>query len=213
VVNINKQSAIKFIKSIVCRFGLLNRIITDNGSQFTSSAFQWYYEDLGIQICYASIAHPESNGQVERANAEILNGLRTRTYDGLKKHGKNGLMSFCAHYRVTGLHPVGPLEKHLSSWCTGLRLSSPRKSPRAPSMSIHTTKPRKTSSGAKMLTLLTKEDGNLLLKMHGTTKHSGAISSGSCIAGSSRWMIWCSGGCSLRRVPTSSPPAGRDPSE
>jgi hypothetical protein len=25
---------------------------------------------------------------VERANAEILKGLKTRTYDGLKKHGK-----------------------------------------------------------------------------------------------------------------------------
>jgi transposase InsO family protein len=88
VVKINKQSAVKFIKSIICRFRVPNRIITDNGSQFTSGAFQGYCEDLGIQICYASIAHPESNGQVERANAEILKGLKARTYDGLKKHGK-----------------------------------------------------------------------------------------------------------------------------
>jgi transposase InsO family protein len=76
VVKINKQSIVKFIKSIICRFGVPNRIITDNGSQFTSSTFQGYYEDLGIQVCYASIAHPESNGQVERANAEILKGLK-----------------------------------------------------------------------------------------------------------------------------------------
>jgi transposase InsO family protein len=55
------------------RFGVPNKIITDNGSQFTSSAFQGYCKDLGIQICYASVAHPESNDQVERANAEILN--------------------------------------------------------------------------------------------------------------------------------------------
>jgi hypothetical protein len=39
VVNINKQSAVKFIKSIICRFGVPNRIITDNGSQFTSGVF------------------------------------------------------------------------------------------------------------------------------------------------------------------------------
>jgi transposase InsO family protein len=88
MVKINKQYAVKFIKSIVCRFGVPNRIITNNGSQFTSSAFQGYCEDLGIKNCYASIAYPESNGQVERANAEILNGLRIRNYDGLKKHGK-----------------------------------------------------------------------------------------------------------------------------
>jgi transposase InsO family protein len=88
VVKINKQSIVKFIKSIIYRFGVPNRIITNNGSQFTSSAFQGYCEDLGIKICYASVAHPESNGQVERANAEILKGLKTRTYDGLRKHDK-----------------------------------------------------------------------------------------------------------------------------
>jgi transposase InsO family protein len=87
VVKINKDSTFKFIKSIVCRFGVPNRIITNNRSQFTSSAFQGYCEDLGIQICYASVAHPESNGQVKRANAEILKGLKTHTYDCLKKHG------------------------------------------------------------------------------------------------------------------------------
>jgi hypothetical protein len=31
VVKINKQSTVKFIKSIICRFGVPNRIITDNG--------------------------------------------------------------------------------------------------------------------------------------------------------------------------------------
>jgi hypothetical protein len=39
MVKINKQSTIKFIKSIFCKFGVPNRIITDNGSQFTSSMF------------------------------------------------------------------------------------------------------------------------------------------------------------------------------
>jgi hypothetical protein len=32
VVKINKQTIVKFIKSIIYRFGVLNRIITDNGS-------------------------------------------------------------------------------------------------------------------------------------------------------------------------------------
>jgi transposase InsO family protein len=67
--------------------GVPNRIITDNRSQFTSSAFQGYCDDLGIQIYYTSIAHLESNGQVERSNAEILKVLKTHTYDNLKKHG------------------------------------------------------------------------------------------------------------------------------
>jgi transposase InsO family protein len=45
VFKINKQSAVKFI---VCMFGVPNRIITDNGSQYTNSAFQGYCEDAGI---------------------------------------------------------------------------------------------------------------------------------------------------------------------
>jgi transposase InsO family protein len=48
VVKINKQLVVNFIKSIVCRFGVSNRIITNNGSQFTNGAFQEYCEDLGI---------------------------------------------------------------------------------------------------------------------------------------------------------------------
>ena len=58
-------SAVKFIKGIVSRFGVPNRIITDNGSQFTSNLFKTYCANLGTQICYASVAHPRSNDQAE----------------------------------------------------------------------------------------------------------------------------------------------------
>ena len=83
------RSAVKFIKSLVCRFGVPNRIITDNGSQFTSGVFQDYCESLGTKICFASVAHPRSNGQVERANAEVLRGLKTRTFHRLMHCGKD----------------------------------------------------------------------------------------------------------------------------
>nr|CAH67900.1 OSIGBa0115K01-H0319F09.6 [Oryza sativa] len=87
VVKIDKHSALKFIKGITARFGVPNRIITDNGTQFTSELFSDYCEDMGIKLCFASPAHPRSNGQVERANAEILRGLKTKTFNILKKHG------------------------------------------------------------------------------------------------------------------------------
>ena len=88
VRKVTAQSAIKFFRGLVCRFGVPNRIITDNGTQFMSGAFTAYCEQLGTRICYASVAHPRSNGQAERANAEVLRGLRTRTFDKLKKCGR-----------------------------------------------------------------------------------------------------------------------------
>nr|CAE05102.2 OSJNBa0009K15.22 [Oryza sativa Japonica Group] len=87
VIKIDKHSALKFIRGITARFGVPNRIITDNGTQFTSELFGDYCEDMGIKLCFASPAHSRSNGQVERANAEILKGLKTKTFNILKKHG------------------------------------------------------------------------------------------------------------------------------
>jgi transposase InsO family protein len=89
VVNITQGAAVAFLRSIVCRFGVPSRIITDNGTQFTSRLFQEYCKGIGTQLCFASVAHSRSNGLVERANTKILRGLKTRTYDCLKKHGAN----------------------------------------------------------------------------------------------------------------------------
>jgi hypothetical protein len=89
VASIIQSAVVAFLKSIVCIFGVPSRIITDNRTQFTSRIFQEYCEGIGTHLCFASMAHPRSNGQVERANAEILRGLKTRTYDCLKKHGAN----------------------------------------------------------------------------------------------------------------------------
>lgn len=51
--------------------------------------FLSYCEDLRTRVCFASVAHPRSNGQVERGNAEVLKGLKTKTFERLKKSGKN----------------------------------------------------------------------------------------------------------------------------
>ena len=72
VRKVTAQSAVKFFEGLVCRFGVPNRIITNNSTQFTSHAFMLYIEDLGSKVCFAAMAHPRSNGQAERANAEVL---------------------------------------------------------------------------------------------------------------------------------------------
>ena len=111
VRTIPARSAAKFIKGLVCRFGVPNRIITDNGSQFTSGLFKAYCASIGTKICYASVAHPRSNGQAERANAEVLKGLKTKSFDKkLKAHGKNwldSLQSVLWSIRTTATKPTG----------------------------------------------------------------------------------------------------------
>src|SRR5438128_6262103 len=84
VRKITAAVAVKFIRGIFVRFSVANRIITNNGTQFTSAAFVDFCEEMGTKICYASPAHPQSNGQAERANAAVLNGLKTRAFDRLR---------------------------------------------------------------------------------------------------------------------------------
>nr|AAN11192.1 Putative gag-pol precursor [Oryza sativa Japonica Group]AAP52005.1 retrotransposon protein, putative, Ty3-gypsy subclass [Oryza sativa Japonica Group] len=86
VITITVDKARDFFINIVHRFGVPNRIITDNGTQFTGRAFKDFCEDFGIKICYASVAHPMSNGQVERANGMILQGIKARVCDRLRPY-------------------------------------------------------------------------------------------------------------------------------
>jgi len=59
------------------------------GSNFTSASFWEFCENASIDVKYVSVAHPRANGQVERINGMILNGLKKRVYDeNAKKGGK-----------------------------------------------------------------------------------------------------------------------------
>jgi transposase InsO family protein len=78
-------AAINFIKSIVFRFGAPRSIITDNGTHFTSKEFKNYCESMGIKLNFASVAHPQTNVQVEKANGLICNGIEKWLLAPLKK--------------------------------------------------------------------------------------------------------------------------------
>jgi transposase InsO family protein len=81
----DSTAAINFIKSIVFHFGVPYSIITDNGTNFTSKEFKSYCEGLGIKLKFASVAHPKTNGQVEKANGLICNGIKKRLLSPLEK--------------------------------------------------------------------------------------------------------------------------------
>jgi transposase InsO family protein len=79
--------AIEFIQDIMHCFGIPNRVITDLGSPFTAIEFRNWAQDCSINIDYVSVAHPEANEQVERANGLILARLKLRFSEELKDYG------------------------------------------------------------------------------------------------------------------------------
>jgi transposase InsO family protein len=87
LVKYSVAKAVEFIQDIMHRFSMPNRVITDLGSPFTAIKFRSWTQDYGISIDYASVAHPQANGQVERANSLILTGLKPRLYEEREDYG------------------------------------------------------------------------------------------------------------------------------
>jgi transposase InsO family protein len=63
--SITVAKEVEFIKEIMYMFSVPNTIITDNGTQFTTKEFKEFCVDSSIKVNYASVSHPQSNGQVE----------------------------------------------------------------------------------------------------------------------------------------------------
>ncbi|XP_021995730.1 protein NYNRIN-like [Helianthus annuus] len=69
----------KFIwEHIICRFGLPLRIISDNGTNFASDDLQKWFKEMKIEHHFASVAHPQANGQVESVNKQNVDGIKAR---------------------------------------------------------------------------------------------------------------------------------------
>jgi transposase InsO family protein len=91
ITNLRAEQAVSFFTEIIHWFGVLNSIITDNGSQFTGRKFLVFCDKHHIRVDWAVVAHPQTNGQVERANSMILQGLKPRIFDRLNKSGRKWL--------------------------------------------------------------------------------------------------------------------------
>jgi ribonuclease HI/transposase InsO family protein len=96
ITNLRAEQAVTFFTDIVHRFGVPNSIITDNGSQFTGRKFLEFCDKFHIHVDWAAVAHPQTNGQVERANGMILQGLKPRIFDQLNKSGRKWLQELPA---------------------------------------------------------------------------------------------------------------------
>jgi hypothetical protein len=91
VAKVTPEEVVKFIGDIKHRFGVPNRIITDLGAAFTSSVFWDFCQDNLINVYYSSIAHPQCNSQVERANNMVLQALKDCIYDDASNYATRWL--------------------------------------------------------------------------------------------------------------------------
>ncbi|KAL5557726.1 hypothetical protein UlMin_033937 [Ulmus minor] len=65
-------------RNIICRFGIPHSLVSDNGTKFDSAGLKKICLDLGIHKHFSSVAHPQSNGQVEAVNKTIKNNLERK---------------------------------------------------------------------------------------------------------------------------------------
>ncbi|GKB29233.1 reverse transcriptase domain-containing protein [Tanacetum coccineum] len=79
LVKITGKEVVRFIMdNIICRFGLPRIIVTDNGAQLVNEPFKGWCTRFKIQQMNTSVAHPQANGLVERANRSLMEGIKTR---------------------------------------------------------------------------------------------------------------------------------------
>jgi hypothetical protein len=79
------SSTIKFFNEIIVRNGVPHYIITGNGTNSAKGVFVEFCGQKGIRLDLASVAHPQSNGQVEKANGLILAGVKPRPVEPLER--------------------------------------------------------------------------------------------------------------------------------
>ena len=88
VGRITKENTLKFLRSIVLHFGVLHRILLDDGTQLTNKKFENFCERHAIKHYKSSVYHSMTNGQVDRVNDIILQGIKTYIFDRLSAYDK-----------------------------------------------------------------------------------------------------------------------------
>jgi transposase InsO family protein len=88
-VNITQDATVKFVQNIIYIFGVPKRVLIDNRTQFKGAKFARFCVEFGIQHQPSSTMHPQTNGQVERTNGLILQGMKTRMFHDLEARDRN----------------------------------------------------------------------------------------------------------------------------
>ena len=90
--NPTTEITIKFLRGLFARFGVVNTLVSDNGSQFTSREFKDFCESYQINHVTTAAFHPWSNRQAERFVDTLKRALKKLDLLQLKKPFNNSFM-------------------------------------------------------------------------------------------------------------------------
>lgn len=123
--------ALWMYEDILCRWGSIGTIVTDNGPSF-KAAVQWIEKTWGIKSVTISPYNSRANGKVERPHWDIRQMLYKATgaantnkwywflqsvlwADRTSIRKRTG---YSPYFMVTGLHPILPLDAAEATWLT-----------------------------------------------------------------------------------------------
>jgi hypothetical protein len=83
---VTSENMISFVKEhIIYRFGIPQTITTDQGTQFTSSEFCDFAEEMGIRLHNSSPYYAQANGQAEASNKIMIRLIQKKIDEKPKK--------------------------------------------------------------------------------------------------------------------------------
>lgn len=99
VGSVTARVLINILDSLFARWGLPQKITTDNGPQMVSAELTSYLKEKGIHHIRTAFYHPSANGGVERLNQSLKNGIRAHLAQGCTF--SVSLLQTLLHYRAT----------------------------------------------------------------------------------------------------------------
>jgi len=98
--NTTAEHTITVLRTLFSRLGLPSQIVSDNGPQFTSEAYQQFCANNGIRRTLTAPYHPRSNGEAECFVQTFKNAIRQGKHIGIDQ----ALCRSLLRYRTTP-HP------------------------------------------------------------------------------------------------------------
>ena len=75
--DLSTASTVRAVRELVIpQHGVMRRLITDQGSSFTSKEFAEEVKALGVRHVIATTERPQTNGLVERANGTLVSVIK-----------------------------------------------------------------------------------------------------------------------------------------